>query len=40
MNNEAIGKELKKLAKARGNFVKVDITNVFAMLFKIRRVLS
>ena len=28
MTNESIGKELKKFAKARGNFVKVDIQNV------------
>ena len=32
MNNEATGKELKKLARARGNFVKVNIPNFYNTL--------
>lgn len=32
MNNEATGKGLKKLARARGNFVKVNISNLYNAL--------
>lgn len=32
MDNEILGKKLKKLAKAKGNCVEVDIQNVFNTL--------
>lgn len=32
MNNEAIGKELKRLAKSHGNFIHVDIADIYNTL--------